>query len=209
MKRLTLLLVALATLFVLPAPAQQDLNTLYKQGVALYNQQQYEEAKKIFTRVLQVRPDFVYARSYLAKCNTAIAADRGPSNDIAGQLAEITLPQFSFNAAPIGDVLTYLTQRTEELSGGKVVPNFIFKGTSEQRDNLTVTINLRNIPVTEAIRYVGQLTRTRFTYEEHAIVADPNYHQAAAEAARQRAEQEAAARKQNSIFGAPSDPIFD
>ena len=48
-------------------------------------------------------------------------------------------------------------------------------GTPEQRRDTLVTLSLRNVPMTEAIRYVGQLSGTHIKYEEHAIVADPNY----------------------------------
>ena len=52
------------------------------------------------------------------------------------------IPQLNFTDAPIGDVLQYLTSRTEELTEGKFVPNFIYQGTPEQRQNTTLSLNL-------------------------------------------------------------------
>lgn len=156
--------------------AQNDVKTVYNQGVQLYNEGKYEEAMMKFAAVLQANPRIVHARSYMAKCKTAMVSDRRPTNNIQGQLAQITIPELNFSDAPIGDILDYFTQRAEELSGGKVSPNFIYKGTPEQRRDTLVTLSLRNVPMTEAIRYVGQLSGTHIKYEEHAIVADPNYH---------------------------------
>jgi len=155
--------------------AQNDLKTVYNQGVELYNQGKYKDAMLKFAAVLQANPRIVHARSYMAKCKTALASDRRPTNNIEGQLAQITIPELNFSAAPIGDILDYFTARAEELSGGKVRPNFIYKGTAEQRRDTLVTLSLRNVPMTEAIRYVGQLSGTHIKYQEHAIVADPNY----------------------------------
>lgn len=198
-------------LAVAPAGAQNSVQDLYKQGVSLYEQERYVEALAIFENLVRARPDFVYGRSYLAKTKAAIAANRGSSNDLEGALAKIRIPQINLVDAPIGDVLQYFRDRAEELSGGKVVPNFIYKGTPEQRENTLVSLNLRDVPMTEAIRYVGQLTRTRFTYEEHAVVADPGRTTPTpADAALDEAEKQAK-RQENPFFKKEEKPkgIFD
>ena len=51
--------------------------------------------------------------------------------------------------------------------------------------------------MTEAIRYVGQLSGTHIKYEEHAIVADPNY----------RAKTQPALEK-TGAGSSPKDPFF-
>ncbi|MEM7697595.1 MAG: hypothetical protein AAF236_04235 [Verrucomicrobiota bacterium] len=173
------LLVPLIAIFALTSPtevrAQQSLNDVYQEGVALFEAGKYAEALVRFDLVLQKKPGFVYARSYAGKARAAIAKGATKKNDLEGQLASIQVPEISFDKAPIGDVLDYLSQRAVELSGGKIAANFIYKGTPQQRDTTLVTLSLRNVPLTEAIRYVGQLTRTNIRYEPHAVVADPNY----------------------------------
>lgn len=207
MRIFRLLLAILSLLcFQLPAGAQ-SLREAYQRGVQLYNEEKYADALVVFEAVIRAKPDFVYARSYAAKCKTAIASNAGPKNDIEGQLSRVMLPAIEFNAAPIGDVLQFLSKRISDISGGSVTPNFIYKGTPEQRDSTTVSLNLRNVPVTEVIRYIGQLTRTRFIYEEHAIVADPNYQDKVNAAAQKAAE--AAAAKPDPVFGTPAKEIFD
>lgn len=211
MKPLVVCFLLLVT-YLLPStlPAQGSAQELYQQGVNLYNEQRYVEALAVFENLVRARPDFVYARSYLAKTKTAIAANRGPKKSMEADLSKIILPQINFVEAPIGDVLQFFSQRADELSGGKVVPNFIYKGTAEQRESTLITLSLRNVPMTEAIRYVGQLTRTRFVYEEHAIVADPGKAvPTAADEALEKA-QEQAKKQENPFFKQPEPKgIFD
>ncbi|HQZ28953.1 MAG: hypothetical protein KA250_13915 [Verrucomicrobiales bacterium] len=177
MKIPTILLITLFALFqgnfISPAQAQGNIQAQFNEGVKLYNNGKYTDALLIFETILEQKADYVYARSYSAKCKTMIAQGAGPKNDLEGQISRILLPQVGFSDAPIGDVLDYLSARATELSGGSVVANFIFKGTPEQRQNILITLNVRNIPMNEAVRYVGQLANMRVKYEEHAIIIDP------------------------------------
>lgn len=158
-----------------PLKAQSDIQTVYNEGVTLYNEGKYTDAMVKFTAILKEDPRIIHARSYLTKCKVALASKRDLSNDIKAQIAQIIIPQLNFKEAPIGDILDYFTIRAEELSGGKVRPNFIYRGSADQRRNTLVTLSLRNVPMTEAIRYVSQLSETHIKYEEHAIIANPNY----------------------------------
>ena len=153
--------------------AQNSSQALYNQGLALFNQGRYAEALVVFESVLKAQPNYVYARSYAAKCKTAIAQNLSPKKDLEGQLASVILPELSFADAPIGDVLDYLDARTQEISKGQTVVNFIYKGTPEQRSGTLLTLSVRNIPLTGAIKYVGELSRSQVKYEEHAVVIDP------------------------------------
>lgn len=198
------LLAAIITFFSLPAEAQQTTREVYQQGVQLFKAGSYREALEKFELVLSLKPNDPYARSYATRSKTALAQNLGPKNDTEAQLAKIILPQVNFSDAPIGDVLQYLSSRAEELTGGKVVPNFIYKGTPEQRQNTLISLSLRNVPMTEAIRYVGQLAKTKFKYEQHAIVADPNY-TAPSNPALDAAAKESTS---NTVFGEPVKDVF-
>ncbi|MDF1825347.1 MAG: hypothetical protein P1U68_11935 [Verrucomicrobiales bacterium] len=166
-------LVATFFLSFTPAAQGQTLQQVFDDGVTLYNQKDYTAALQKFEQVLRAKPTYVYARNYIGKCKAAIASGAGQKNDTEAQIARILIPEINLTDAPIGDVLLYLSSRAEELTGGKLVPNFIYEGTSEQRQNTLISINLRNVPMTEAIRYIGQLSRSDFRYEAHAIVVTP------------------------------------
>ncbi len=160
-----------------PSPGQQKKSAtqiLYREGVQLFEQDRFAEAAVKFEAVLKRSPQSLYARSYLGKCKAGIAQGSGAKDALKSELEKIKIPSIAFADAPIGDVMDYLSQRATELSDDKVALNFIYKGTPEQRKNTLITLNLKNVPMTEAIRYIGQLTRTTFKYEEHAVIVDPN-----------------------------------
>jgi len=165
----------IAALALLPAGAQekQTLQDVYSNAVKQFDAGQYQEALQGFQTVLKHQPNFVYARNYAAKCVEAIKKGAGNKQNLEARLAAIILPSISFEGTDLGLVFEYLTQKSEELSDGKVVANFIYKGTDDQKKNSLVTLSLRNTPFTDVIRYVGQLTGTQFKYEEFAIVAAP------------------------------------
>lgn len=179
----SILPILVAFILGLTASSQgQSLQSVYNDGVTLFQQGDYVNALQKFEQVLRAKPGYIYARNYAGKCRAEIAKGAGPKNDTEAQIAQIIIPELNLTEAPIGDVLTYLSDRARELSGGKLAPNFIYQGTVEQRQNITITLSLRNVPMTEAIRYVGQLSRTDFRYDAHAIVATPRISQPVAPA---------------------------
>jgi len=165
---------ALALFAPAPAPGQPaNAKALFDEGVRLFEGQRFAEALVKFEQIQRGAPNYAYARIYKARVRIALAQGAEPGNRLESQLSKLILPQIHFREVPLGDILDHLAVRAEELSGGELTPNFIFKGTTEQRQNTLVTLSLRNVTITEAIRYVGQLSRTRFTYEPDAVVGKP------------------------------------
>ncbi len=176
MKRiLHLILAAALALAAGSAPSQEkkSLQDVFQEAVKQYEAKQYQEALKGFQTVLKYQPNYIYARNYASKCLAAMREGTGPGQKMDVKLAAITLPSVEFQGTDLALVFDYLTQKSEELSGGKVVANFIYKGTDEEKKAKLVTLSLRNAPFTEVIRYVGTLTNTVFTYEEFAVVGTP------------------------------------
>ncbi len=170
-------ILALLLFTTLPSPTagqQRTVQSVHREGVALYNAGKFEEALEKFNLVLQYQPSYVYARVYANKCRLAIKQNQGPTNKGMEQaLARVILPSVDFQEVPLSDVLTYVRQRTEELTGGEVSPNLIFSGTAEQRDSAIITMKLRNIPVTVLLKYVADQARCQLRYDPHAIMITP------------------------------------
>lgn len=199
-------LVTFSSLCIPDVKAQGTFKSNFNEGVKHYNSGDYAMALAHFELAVRQNPRSPHARSYVIKSKTAMAKNLGKKNTIEDQMAKIVLPQINFSDAPIGDVLEYLTARAEEISGGQFAPNFIYKGTPEQRQNTLITLSIRNVPMTVAIKYISQLGRTKFSYEEHAVVVDPNYVEPV------NKELEAAAKaeeKPGSVFGEPVKNIFE
>ena len=209
MKPLVLRSILLVLLTCLPAQfavAQGTVQSKYNEGLRLYNSGKYGEALMIFEEVLTHKPDFVYARNYASKCKNMIAKGAGPKNDLEGKLARVIVPEISFSDAPIGDVLDYLAARASEISGGTTVVNFIYKGTPEQRQKTLITLSLRSVPMNEAIKYVGELSKSRIKYEEHAVIVDPNPANTPDPASGTGTTPTA---PPNTVFGEPVKSVFD
>ncbi len=192
MKSILCVLTILLLAIIPAAHGQATVQSRYNEGVALFNQGNFGEALIAFEEVLQASPNHVYARSYSMKCKTELVKGAQPKNDLEGRLSRIIIPQIAFAEAPLGDVLDFFSVKAEEISGGQTTVNFIFNGTPEQRSGTLITLSVRNIPLTEAIRYVTQLSNTRAKYEPHAVLIEagaPAGNQAPANPATGAAEQ--------------------
>ncbi|MEM1295832.1 MAG: hypothetical protein AAGH89_10740 [Verrucomicrobiota bacterium] len=177
MNRLKLIFAAcLAVLVIAPSAfAQQKHPTVkevYEEGKRAYLGKDYEKALKAFEYVKKYYPRDPRVRSYIAKTQMALKEDR-PRASMEAQLRAVVIPSVEFEDATLDTVLEYLTQKTEELSGGKIRPNFVYRGSPQEKAQGGITLKLNHVPVSEVIRYVGQITRTQFKYEQYAITGVP------------------------------------
>lgn len=176
MQRYLVIAITLISLLSLPVGAQEKKRTLqeiYNDAVKEFNAGEYESALEGFQTFLKHQPNYPYARAYVAQCQQKIRAGGKPKETLEAKLATLVVPSVNFESSSLALVFEFLTQKSEELSGGRVVANFIYKGSDEMKQNSAVSLSLRNAPFTDVIRYVGQLTNTVFTYEEFAVVATP------------------------------------
>lgn len=164
--------VTVAMMMSLSLAAPGNLQQVFNTAKAAYEAGRYEEAAAGFRKVLKYQPSYVYARKYLTQ--TEVQMKKGKvAVSLEGKLAKLNVPSVEFDNASLGTVMAYLTQKSTEISDGKVVANFIYKGSNEDKESKMVTLKLGNVPMTEVIRYVGQLTGTKFKYEEYAVVGIP------------------------------------
>ncbi len=86
-------------------------------------------------------------------------------------LAKVIIPKLAFKEATFDSALAFLKTKVDEVSGGKQSVNFVVQPSVDQK--MTVTLNLTNIPASEAIRYLGELTNTRFDFQKFAVMVSP------------------------------------
>ncbi len=164
---------ALAT-FTGTVAGADNLQKTFDDAKAAYHAGAYEKAAQGFRKVLKHQPGYVYARRYLNLTETKIRLGGDSKATLESKLAKLKVPSVAFEDASLESVMAFLSQKSDELSGGKVVANFIYKGSNEQKKSLTLTLKLNNVPMTDVIRYVGQLTNTKFKYEQYAVVGTPS-----------------------------------
>ncbi|MCF6311441.1 MAG: hypothetical protein L3J39_03225 [Verrucomicrobiales bacterium] len=195
--------VTMAMMMSLSLAAPGNLQQVFNTAKAAYDAGRYEEAAAGFRKVLKHQPGYVYARKYLRQ--TEIQMKKGKvAVSLEGKLAKLNVPNVEFDKASLATVMEYLTAKSSEISGGKVVANFIYKGSNEDKESKTVTLKLGNVPMTEVIRYVGQLTGTKFKYEEYAVVGIPAAQDAGA---KKSLEQKVKESSKPQFDDAPKDPF--
>lgn len=85
-------------------------------------------------------------------------------------LQTIIFPSIEFVEVPLHQVLDFLQVRSTELSGSsRGGVNFILQGDDELR-SLPITLNLRGVSLGQALWFVGEVGRLKFTVDQHAVI---------------------------------------
>ena len=95
---------------------------------------------------------------------------------VAIKLDAVRIPRFSVSDLPVSDALTYLARKSAEAVG--VSPdensrgvNIVWNaGTKAAGDIKSVTLDLRNVTVRDALRSICEVTETRFRVDASAVV---------------------------------------
>ncbi|WP_395717354.1 tetratricopeptide repeat protein [Prosthecobacter sp.] len=151
-------------LFAAPVHAE-DLNAVYQQGRAAFYQGDFDKAQQLLARVAAANPKHPDTLRMLAY----IRANHKPAeNTLKNQYAAVILPKVEMSEVSLTEAIEGLRTLSKNASGGKVVPNVIIKG--EEVGQRKLTLALSNIPLSEALNYVTQLTGTKATYDKHAVI---------------------------------------
>jgi hypothetical protein len=127
-------------------------------------------AKSKFTEVNRMDPKNPTAIGFLKQI--AVQEAKTPlSPQTEKDLAALIVPQVQFREATLGSALDFLKKKVTELSSGKKSVNFVLSPGVDQ--DTKVTINLSNIPVTEVLRYVAELSSARVEYQKFAVMIKP------------------------------------
>jgi beta-lactamase regulating signal transducer with metallopeptidase domain len=95
----------------------------------------------------------------------------GGGSGRTGLAARLVLPEATFRNAPLPDVIRFLQEKSIELDPAKKGLNFILKINGEPRaSEIDINLSLREIPLSEALRYVAQLGGLNLRFDENAVV---------------------------------------
>jgi len=161
---LTILLGSLLAATALAA----DVQKLLSEGQTAMIRGDMETAKSKFQTVNQLDPRNITAIAYLRQI-AAQEAQNGGAPQQEKQLSQLIIPKIEFREATFTAALDFMKRKATELSGGKQSVNFVVQLPPESQ-NVQVTLNLQNIPFTEALRYVAELAGAKVEYQKHAIV---------------------------------------
>jgi len=155
-----------AAFVLLAVPVQaEDLNAVYQQGRAAFYQGEFEKAQQLLGRVAAANPKHPDTVRMLAY----IRANHKPAeNTLKNQYSAVVLPKVEMNDVTLAEAMEGLRALSKNASAGKVTPNVIIKG--EEVGQRKLSLALSNIPLSEALNYVTQLTGTKATYDKHAVI---------------------------------------
>lgn len=158
---------AFVAAFVLMTTASQaeDLNVVYQQGRAAFYQGDFDTAQQLLTRVAAANPKHADTLRMLAyiRANHKVA-----DNSLKNQYAAVVLPKVEMADVTLTEAIEGLRALSKNASSGKVIPNVIIKG--EELGQRKLSLSLANIPLSEALNYVTQLTGAKATYDKHAVI---------------------------------------
>jgi hypothetical protein len=147
-----------------PAADQQSLAQVFEQGRAAYHKGDFVTAKALLTQVATAKPDHFETRAMLANIN----AQSKTVLSVQKTYETIILPKVDFQEATLNEAAQALTLLGKNAANGKVTPNIIVK--PKAGEGAKITLTLQNVPLTEAIRYIADLSQCKASYDKHAVV---------------------------------------
>lgn len=173
MKRLLPLLIVSA--FVVAAStglAQETPAHVLSQAQDALAKGDTDTAKERFSFVLQIDPGNDTATRFL-KMIESQEEKAGKVGVLEIQLKKLILPQVELKDSTFDTALDYLRQLATKNSGGKINASFVVQVPQDDTVTKKITLSLRNIPFTEVLHYMSELTGYKFTIEKYAIVVKP------------------------------------
>lgn len=146
---------------------ENETQMAFQKGRTLFFEGKMEEARPWLEKVLVANPTHVETQAMLARIQ--LQAKQVPN--LADRYAKLIVPRIEFEDVSVKDALTGLRKLAEAASDGKVVPNFVIKD-ADLGDTL-ISLNLTDVPLTEAIRYISELSHLKVRYEANAVLLVP------------------------------------
>jgi len=142
------------------------------------NAQTIEQAKRAFAggdqstafsliqKVLAQDPNNPEAKETLAQF-------KNPKKSLKQQIETVSVDQVRFKQVTLSEALAATTAIAEKNSGGSLHLNFVQQLPESFDQTKRFNLDLSNIPLSELLRYIGQLTNTQFVPETYAISVRP------------------------------------
>ena len=158
------LVIAAGCSLITVVSAADDINTLFQQGRTAYYAGNFELAHKLLDQVHTMNPRHFETNALLGQINAQAKVEAS----LQKQYSAVVIPKFTVTDATLQESLEFLSMLSKKATGDKVQPNFIVK--SPDLNKSTITLALTNVPMTEAIRYLADMSKTKATWDKHAVI---------------------------------------
>lgn len=147
------------------ALAADDVNQIFQMGRAAYYKGDMETAYQLLKQVEARNPKHFETKALLAQ----IRSQMKPATESLKRTYEsVILPKVEFSEVTVEEAIEGLRALSKTATEGKVMPNIIVKDPALNAK--TLSLNLRNVPLTEALQYVASIAGARVTYDKHTAM---------------------------------------
>ena len=160
-----LILTCIAALPIALLADSENSLAAFAMGKKHFELGEYKEARHHLLLAIKEDPKNKQAQDYLRHVQAAAKHGIKPAN-LEAKLRSVTVRQVKFENLAIEDALAYLKVKVAESTGDQLKANFILKGKSDA----AVTLDLGDLPASEVLRYIAELSGYRVSYDPHAIV---------------------------------------
>ena len=129
----------------------------------------YRTARSLFESLVSMDPKNTAARNYLH----IIAQREKRAPNLEETLKRIIIPRVDLRDTTVPEAVSFVSQKVHELSAGKYSLNVVWMVSPAQAAESRVTLSLRNVPVSEVLRYVGDASNLRFHFDTLAVKIKP------------------------------------
>jgi hypothetical protein len=153
-----------------PPPTMAEQQRWFMEAVRLKQQAQYAEAEVRLAKLAEWQPQEETIQRLLAEVRElkqVQAAD--PVAGLKRKLETLVLPQVTFRQASAHDVVMYLADQSRALDPEKTGINFVWLVPADATV-APVTLNLKNVPLGDVLRYVTELAGLKSRVDRHAVV---------------------------------------
>jgi hypothetical protein len=148
-----------------------DLQKLLTEGQTAFMRGDLVTAKRNFVIANKMDPKNPTVIGFLKQI--AAAEAKNPSGASSEhEYRDIVIPQIQFKEATFASAVDFMKKKVSDLTGGKKSINIVNKLPAEAQ-NTPITLNLTNIPFTEALRYIAELVGAKVEYQKYAVVLAP------------------------------------
>jgi hypothetical protein len=139
--------------------------TAFIQGKKAYQSGEYREARAYLLKAIKEDPTNKRAQEYLRHVQSAAKHGVRPVN-LEARLASVIVRKVKFDHLSVDKALAFLKAKVTESTSGQLKPNFIVKGKSTNK----ITLDLGDLPASEVLRYIAELSGYQLSYDPHAAV---------------------------------------
>jgi general secretion pathway protein D len=155
--------------------ARRGMENAERKKMEYYKSAYDHQRAKMLTQVDEAWEDKVPVQGAAVTFDYGIG--RSPGAYLTEKMNKIIFPTVQFQGATIDEAIEYLRVKSRDLdtftdaSGVKGV-NIILR-TGDAPSNASISLDLKDVPMSEALRYITELAQMKFKVEAHAVLVVP------------------------------------